>query len=189
MRLFWKIFLRLNGWKAVNEFPHSLKKGIILIGPHTSGWDFVYGLAFRSILKINNAKYLGKQELFRGPFGFFFRWMGGTPVDRSAKRGMVDQVVEKFNNADSLFIALAPEGTRKKVDRLRTGFYHIALKAGIPIVMISLDYSRKELSIATPFYLTGNQEIDLKKIITYFAGFQGKHPENGLTHLLEPGNL
>ncbi|TAL44507.1 MAG: acyltransferase [Chitinophagaceae bacterium] len=184
MLLFWKLYLKLAGWKAVNEFPHYLKKAVVVIAPHTTWKDFVIGIAFRAVLKIKNGKFLGKAELFNGPFGFLFRWLGGTPVDRFSKHGVVEQVVEKFNEAENLFIALSPEGTRKKVERLRTGFYNIAKKAKVPVVMVGLDYSKKELSVADPFYTTDNEEADFRKIIEYFAPVKGRFPEKGLAHLL-----
>jgi 1-acyl-sn-glycerol-3-phosphate acyltransferase len=188
LRFFWKLYLKLGGWKAVNEFPQHIKKAVVIIAPHTSWKDFPMGIAFRSVLKINHSKYLGKEELFKGPFGFLFRWLGGTPVNRFSKQGVVDQVVEKFNTTDHLLIALSPEGTRKKVDKLRTGFYHIAKKANVPIIMVGLDYSKKELSIAEPFYATGNETEDFKKIIRFFAPIKGEKPEQGIAHLLEEKN-
>ena len=185
MQLLWKLYLKLEGWKAVNEFPNHLKKAVIIVGPHTYWKDFPIGIAFRSVLKIKHGKYLGKEELFKGPLGFLFRWLGGTGVDRFSKSGVVDQVVEKFNSADNLFIALSPEGTRKKVDKLRTGFYYIAKKARVPIVMVGLDYSKKELSVAEPFYTSDDEAADFRKIIEFFAPLKGYYPEKGLTHLLE----
>lgn len=137
------------------------------------------------MLKIKDGKYLGKAELFKAPFGFLFRWLGGTPVDRFSKHGVVDQVVEKFNNTEKLFIALSPEGTRKKVDKLRTGFYYIAKKANVPIVMIGLDYAKKEVSVSEPFYPTDNETADFKKIIEFFAPLKGYYPDQGVEHLLE----
>ncbi len=96
---------------------------------------------------------------------------------------MVDQVVEKFNASKSFVLALSPEGTRKKVDKLRTGFYHIALKAGVPIVLAGLDFGRKQITFSKPFMPTGNMEADFQYIIHYFADKDGKIPEYGLTHL------
>lgn len=183
MRYFWKLFLWLIGWKAVNDFPHHIRRGIILVGPHTSGLDFVLGIAFRSTLGIRNAKYLGKKELFDGPFGFLFRWTGGTPVDRFSKQGVVDQVVEKFNTSGALLIALSPEGTRRRVDRLRSGFYYISKKANVPLILVSLDYKTKKLRIADPFYVSNDIEADFEKIIEYFSLFQGRYPEKDLHHL------
>ena len=98
---------------------------------------------------------------------------------------MVEQVVEKFNKADNLFIALSPEGTRKKVERLRTGFYYIAKKAKVPIIMVGLDYSKKELSVSDPFYTTDNEAADFRKIIEFFAPLKGYRPEQGMAHLLD----
>lgn len=183
MRLFWRLYLSLSGWKAVNPFPYHIKKGVIIVAPHTSWTDFIIGIAFRSVLKIKHAKFLGKQELFRAPFGFIFRWLGGTPVDRFSKQGLVDQVADKFNKADKLLIALSPEGTRKKVDKLRTGFYHIAQKAKVPVIMIGFDYSKKEVTIAEPFYTSADEATDFKKIIDFFAPVKGRFPEKGLAHL------
>lgn len=185
MRFLWKLYLDTGGWKAVNEFPHHIKKAVVIVGPHTSWKDFPVGIAFRSVLKIKHAKYLGKQELFTGPFGFLFRWLGGTPVDRFSKHGVVEQVVEKFNAAENLLIAISPEGTRKKVDKLRTGFYYIAKKANVPIIMAGFDYTKKEFSIAEPFYATDDEAEDFKKIIRFFAPLKGGRPEQGLAHLLE----
>ena len=185
MRFFWKLYLKLEGWKAKSEFPNHLKKGVVIVGPHTYWKDFTLGIAFRSVLKIRHGKYLGKAELFNGPFGFIFRWLGGTGVDRFSKHGVVDQVVDKLNNAENLFIALSPEGTRKKVEKLRTGFYYIAKKANVPIIMVGLDYSKKELSVAEPFYTTDDEVADFRKIIEFFAPIKGYKPEQGMGHLLE----
>lgn len=154
------------------------------MGPHTSSWDFVVGLAFRSKLRLYHLKYLGKAELFSGPFGFFFRKMGGFPVDRFHKHNMVDQVVSYFNSHESFVLALSPEGTRKKVDRLRTGFYHIALKAKVPIVMAGMDFLKREASFAEPFYLSGDINADMQLITTHFANISGKIQTQGLQHLV-----
>lgn len=169
----------------MNEFPNHVKKGVIIVAPHTHWKDFTIAIAFRSVLRIKYGKYLGKAELFNGPFGFLFRWLGGTGVDRFSKHGVVDQVVEKFNKADKLFIALSPEGTRKRVDKLRTGFYHIAKKANVPIIMVGLDYSKRELSVSEPFYTTDDEPADFRRIIEFFAPLKGYHPDQGFAHLLE----
>ena len=185
MRSLWQLYLKLEGWKAINEFPNHLKKTVVIVAPHTHWKDFTIGIAARSVLKIKHGKYLGKAELFKGTFGFLFRWLGGTPVDRFSKQGVVEQVVEKFNNAENLVIALSPEGTRKKVDKLRTGFYYIAKKANVPIVMVGLDYSKKELSVSEPFYTTEKEAADFRKIIEFFAPLKGYYPDQGFEHLLE----
>jgi len=183
MRILWNLFLQLQGWKIANNYPFHIKKAIVLMGPHTSSWDFVVGLAIRSKLKLYHFKFLGKDSLFKGPFGFFFRKMGGFPVDRTNKNNLVDQVVKIINENESFILALSPEGTRKKVDRLRTGFYHVAQKANIPIILSSFDFAKKEIAFSEPFYLTNNIETDLQYIINYYAPIQGKNPSQGLSHL------
>ena len=189
MRVCWNLFLRLQGWTIRGEFPFHLKKCVAIMAPHTSSWDFVVGLAVRSKLRLYHLKYLGKDSLFKGPFGFFFRKLGGFPVDRSNKNNMVDQVVDLFNSRETLVLALSPEGTRKKVERLRTGFYHIAKKANVPIVMVGFDFTKKEISFAKPFYLTDDMEADLKFIIDHYAPMKGKVPSFGISHLQNNPNL
>lgn len=180
---FFKWHLKLMDWKAVNNVPADLKKFIMVVAPHTSSHDIYMGYAFRSVLKLNHIKFIAKQELFKPPFGFLFRWSGGVPVDRFNKNNFVDQVVEMFNSNDSFAIAVSPEGTRKKVDRLRTGFYHIAKKANVPIVMLALDFEHKECRFAPPFFTTDDIDTDFKHIINFFAEVKGKNPELGISHL------
>ncbi|HCL05872.1 MAG TPA: acyltransferase [Chitinophagaceae bacterium] len=184
MRLLWKLYLWMTGWKVQTNFPYHIPKCVVIVAPHTSAWDFVIGLAVRSVLRLQHVKYLGKSELFEGRFGFFFRRLGGYPVDRSNKHNMVDQVVDLFNQHDRFVLALSPEGTRKKVDRLKTGFYHIAKKAGVPIIMTAFDFKRKEVYFDKPFYTTDDEAADFRKIISFYAPVQGKKPDQGLTHLL-----
>jgi 1-acyl-sn-glycerol-3-phosphate acyltransferase len=172
------------GWKAINNVPEDVKKFIMVVAPHTSSHDIYMGFAFRSVLKLNHIKFIAKQELFKPPFGFVFRWFGGVPVDRFNKNNFVDQVVEMFNSNESFAIAMSPEGTRKKVDRLRTGFYHIAKKANVPIVMLALDFEHKEFRFAPPFYSSNDINADLKHIINFFAHVKGKNPELGISHLV-----
>lgn len=183
MKLFWRLYLHLLGWTVKGRFPYELKKCILLVGPHTSSWDFVTGLAWRSKLNLGHVKYLGKAELFRPPFGFLFRKLGGFPVERSEKHNMVEQVVALFNSHDSFVLALSPEGTRKKVDRLRTGFYHIARKANVPIVMAGMDFEKKQASFSEPFFVTADERADLERIHRFYAHIRGKNPSQGMQHL------
>lgn len=183
MRLLWKIYLWVTGWKVEHHFPYHLKKCVVIVAPHTSAWDFVIGLAVRSVLQLHHIKYLGKAELFEGRFGFFFRWMGGYPVDRSGKHNMVDQVVALFQQHETFVLALSPEGTRKKVDRLRTGFYHIAKKAEVPIVMTALDFGNKRVFFSEPFFTSEDEQADFTKIVNFYAPVEGKKPGQGLAHL------
>jgi 1-acyl-sn-glycerol-3-phosphate acyltransferase len=183
LHLILKLYLKATGWKAVNGISPDLKKFLMLAAPHTSSWDVVMGFIFRSYLKIDHIKFIGKQELFNGPFGFIFRKLGGVPVDRFSKNNFVDQIVQMFNENESFAIAISPEGTRKRVDRLRTGFYHIARQANVPIVLLALDFENKEFRFEPPFYTTDNEVEDLKKIVDYFGRVKGKHPSLGLGHL------
>ena len=184
MSLFWKTYLRINGWSQRGEFPYHLRKCVIIVGPHTSAWDFVIGLGFRNTMKLKHSHFLGKQELFQGPFGWWFRSLGGTPVDRFSRKNMVEQAVDMFRGKEDFMLALSPEGTRKKVDKLRSGFYHIAKGAGVPIVMIGLDFGKKQCVVGDHFYPSGDEAADFKRIIEFFASVEGKIPENGVAHLL-----
>jgi 1-acyl-sn-glycerol-3-phosphate acyltransferase len=180
---FCKWILSLFGWKSVGEFPHYLKKYVVIVAPHTSGWDFVVGVIARKAFGLERAKYLGKQELFKPPFGFLFRWLGGYPVDRSRNRNLVDEVVKIFNSREEFGIALSPEGTRARVDKLKTGFYNIAKNANVPIVMVGLDYENKRIKFGEPFFVTNNQEADFAHILNFFRPIKGKYPEKSLGHL------
>lgn len=184
MRLLWSFYLRAMGWTQKGSFPYHLKKAVLIVGPHTSAWDFVMGLAFRSKLRLHHVKFLGKDSLFKGRFGFFFRKLGGFPVNQSSSNKLVDQVVDLFNSHEEFILALSPEGTRKKVDRLRTGFYHIAKKAGVPIIMVGLDFAHKQGVFSEPFWPTDDEAADFQKIYEFYAPLQGKIPELGMAHFL-----
>jgi 1-acyl-sn-glycerol-3-phosphate acyltransferase len=181
-----KLTLNLMGWKthAYGEFPIRPPKCVLVVAPHTSGWDFVIGVLYRSALRLGNARYLGKKELFAPPFGFLFRWLGGIPVNRSSSQNLVADVARHFSLHDRFIVALSPEGTRQRVDRLRTGFYNIARLAGVPIVMVGLDFRNKRLVFSKPLYPTGSVQEDMNEIIRFFGPIQGKKPELGLAHLL-----
>ncbi len=183
LHLLFKLYLKITGWKAVGTVPADLKKYVMVVAPHTSSWDVLMGFAFRSVLKLDHIKFIAKKELFKPPFGFIFRKLGGVPVDRSGSNNFVDQVVNMFKSNESFAIALSPEGTRKKVDRLRTGFYHIAQTANVPIVLLALDFEHKEFRFASPFYTTENEAEDINRIIGFFTGVKGKNPELGIDHL------
>lgn len=174
----------LMGWRLVGAIPSNLKKSIIIVAPHAKWEDFPIGLFARASLK-TKVSFLGKAELFNGPFGFIFRWLGGKPVDRFSNNGMVDSVVNLFHNNDTLHIALAPEGTRKAVSKLRTGFYYIALEAKVPIIMIVFDYPNKRIIAREPFYLSGHLEEDLREIALFYNQFDGVKKDWIQHYLLE----
>ena len=167
---------KLFGWKLIGEISSTLKKSIIIVAPHADWVDFPVGLFARASLK-TKVSFLGKAELFKGSFGFLFRWFGGKPVDRFSNTGMVDSVVEMFHTSEILHIALAPEGTRKAVSKLRTGFYYIALEAKVPIVMVVFDYPNKRIIVREPLILLGNMEEDLREIALYYNQFSGVKKE------------
>ncbi len=177
------VWFRLKGWKINGQFPNHIPKMVIAVGPHTSAWDVVVGMAARHIIAIEHVYFLGKKELFDGMFGWFFRKMGGTPVDRFSSQGMVQQVVEKFTQHAIFRLAMSPEGTRKKVNKLRTGFYHIATQSRVPVLLAGLDFTKKEVIIGELLYPSGDEVADIKKNISFFAGVEGKHPELGMKHL------
>lgn len=151
----------------------------MIVAPHTSNWDFFVGLAARSILKLET-KYLAKKELFRFPFGWIFRALGGFPVDRSKSNNFVDAVAELYAKHPVFSIAITPEGTRSYVPVWKTGFYYIAQKAQIPVVMVGFNYAKKEVAVEKPFYLTGNMEQDIEFMKDHFRKIPGKNPENGV---------
>lgn len=174
------LIFKLLGWRIEGEFPGALKKYIVAVAPHTSNWDFPLGVMARSILRMQKARFLGKDSLFKPPFGWFFRSLGGYPVDRSKSHDVVQQVVDIFKKHDQFILALAPEGTRKKVDKLRTGFYYIAKGAGIPIVPVGFDFSQKRIVIREPFYPTDNAEADFNELRSFYRTMRGKNPEWGI---------
>lgn len=173
------IFYRVMGWKLKGAFPADLPKYILAVAPHTSGWDLIIGLLVREFTGVE-AGFIAKDSLFRPPYGWFFRAIGGHPVDRSKANNYVGAVVSLFKSEERLIIAVAPEGTRKRVDRLKTGFYYIALGAGIPIVPATIDFENKTATIYAPFYPSGNFDADMEFILNYFRGVKGKVPEKSI---------
>ena len=168
--------LRLFGWKVTGRYPHEIKKLVVIVISHTSNWDFPLGPLAREVVNAK-IKFVGKASLFRPPLGFFLRWMGGIPVDRSKSNNFVDAIVQTFQQYEELAIALAPEGTRKKVEKLKTGFYYIAYNAGIPILLVKFDYSKKEINFGEVFWPTGDIEADMAYIKKYYTGVKGKYPD------------
>lgn len=163
------------GWKIINDFP-KLKKYVIIAAPHTSWQDFPIAILAKFV-KGAKVNYVGKASLFKWPYGFIFRWLGGAPVDRTKNTKLVDSIVDVFNSKEEFVLGMSPEGTRRKVDTWKTGFYYIAKGADVPIVMATLDFPKKEIKISEPYYLTNNKEDDMKHFKSYFKGVIGKHPE------------
>jgi 1-acyl-sn-glycerol-3-phosphate acyltransferase len=168
MNALFRFFFRLAGWKVVGDVPAEIRKAVIAVIPHNSSKDFFVGLGARATLK-RKIGYLGKEELFKPPFGFIFRALGGTPVIRHKNMNLVDSYAEAIRQADDMLFALAPEGTRGNVDRLKTGFYFMALGGDIPIIPVGFDFDRKEVVMGKPFLPTGSFEKDMQEIFIPFA--------------------
>ena len=170
------IYHRILGWKLIGSFPKNLKKYVIIAVPHTSWHDFYMGLLIRRIegLAIN---FVGKKELFKGPFGWYFKKVGGVPIDRTGGLNKVDAIAALFDKYEEFRLTLAPEGTRERVKEWKTGFYYIAKKAKVPIVMITFDFGRKQNVISEPFWPTHDVEEDFASMYRFFQGVVGKVPE------------
>lgn len=170
------IFCKLLGWKVVGTIEKDIKKCIVIAVPHTSWWDFFLGIFSRAILELD-INYVAKKELFVFPFGYFFKWTGGKALNRQKKENKVDAIAKIFEENEVFRLAIAPEGTRKKVEEWKTGFYYIALKANVPIVPVAFDYANKEVVYHKPFYPTGDIEKDFPILQANFKGVIGKVPE------------
>lgn len=167
--------LRLLGWRTDGVLPDE-PKFVVVGAPHTSNWDMPLAIMFAFAYECN-IFWLGKETLFRPLYGWFFRWLGGIRVDRNQRQGAVAQVVKTFNESDQLILVIAPEGTRKRVKRWKTGFYHIALGAKVPILVGFLDYRRKVGAIGPLIKPTGDFAADMRRIRDCFAGVTPKNPD------------
>jgi len=170
------ILFRLLGWKIINDFPQDIKKYVVIAAPHTSWMDFPIAILSRMTLG-TMVNFIFKGSLFKGPFGFLFRLLGGTPVDRSQNNNLVDSIVQLFNSKEEFRLGLSPEGTRKKVAKWKTGFYYIAKGANVPIVMATLDFGNKQIKISKAYTLTEDMDTDFKHFHAFFSDVKGKNPE------------
>lgn len=171
------IFTKIFGWNLVGTISPDVKKCVFMVLHHTSWYDFFLGLFARGIIGLE-MNFVGKKELFSFPFGYYFKSIGGAPLDRTGNKNNVDATVDIFNSRHIFRLAIAPEGTRKKVNQLRSGFYFIALKANALIVPVAFDYFRKEVRFGTPFQPTGDYEQDMHVLLPFFKGVKGKNTEN-----------
>jgi len=169
-----RMILRLSGWRTHVIPPHTSR--YVLIGaPHTSNWDFVLALALMTVERIP-IRIMGKDSLFRWPFGVFMRAIRAIPVNRRERTSMVDQIATKFSETNELVIGISPEGTRRKTSHWKTGFYYIALKAKVPIVMAYLDYKNKIVGLGPSIKPTGDIKADFVEIKDFYSGIIGKFP-------------
>jgi 1-acyl-sn-glycerol-3-phosphate acyltransferase len=173
------IYFKILGWNVLGNTDMSkdtVKKAVLIAVPHTSWHDFYIGVLLRKVIGVKS-NFIGKKELFVGPFGWYLKSIGGAPVDRGANENKVEAIAKLFENRDEFRLALAPEGTRKKVDKWRTGFYYIAKAANVPIIMFTLDFGNKQNRISEPFYPTDDIEADFAFMKNFFKGVKGKIPE------------
>lgn len=171
--------LRLFGWKIDRKAPENVNKAVIVVGPHTSNWDFVIGKMAFAYYRVN-AKFLIKKELFFPPLGWLLRALGGIPVDRKKNNNITEQAVRHFSENEKCYLVFTPEGTRSYNPNWKKGFYYIAQNAGVPIYIAYIDYKTKTGGFHSLFQPTGNVEEDLKYIKTVLSQYSGKVPENGI---------
>lgn len=167
------------GWTVRADHPKA-RKYVLIAAPHTSNWDFPLGVLAAWAMRLD-FRYIGKHTLFYWPWGWIFRALGGTPVDRGYSADIIRQMKLLFDRSDQLVLALAPEGTRSKTDHWKTGFYHIARAANVPIVMGYLDFGQKQVGIGGAFYPGNDIGKDFVTIREFFKDRRGKHPENAST--------
>lgn len=169
-------FLRLTGWTVLGELPANASKSVLIAAPHTSNWDLPYTLMVAFVLRLN-VYWMGKSSLFKPPFGGVMMWLGGIPVDRSQSTHLVAASSNAISVANGpLQLIVPPEGTRSGTRFWKTGFYHIAASAGVPIVMAYLDYEKKIGGLGPVFQTTGDVEADMLSIKAFYAGITGKNP-------------
>jgi len=168
-------YLRLAGWKVLGSLPPEAQRSVFIGAPHTSNWDLPYTLMVAFALRLN-VHWMGKASIFHFPFGGLMRWLGGLAVDRSKSNNLVAASAQAITQArDALQLIVPPEGTRSKAHCWKTGFYHTALTAQVPIVMAYMDYSRKVSGLGPLFYPTGDIEADMRTIKAFYAPFKGKN--------------
>lgn len=172
----WHAILRLLGWRIDLRLPAE-SKFVLIVAPHTSNWDFILGILTGWAIGIPRPRWVGKDSLFKPPFGWIFYAWGGIPVDRSRSSNFVEQVAARFGDEEVFLLGLAPEGTRRRTGYWRTGFYYIALRAQVPIVMGYLDYATKTVGTGPVLHPTGDIHADFETIRAFYSTIQGKHPE------------
>lgn len=177
-----KLWLKSMGWTFDGTFPPK-GKFMLICAPHTSNWDFIYLLAIMFIMRIK-VSWMGKHTLFKKPYGSFMKWLGGIPVDRRSTHGVVEQIADHFNQNENLIIAIAPEGTRHKTDRWKSGFYHIAYRAQVPLLLGFIDYQHKRAGTGPAFIPSGNVKKDMDLIRDFYSGVRGANPKMESTIIL-----
>jgi 1-acyl-sn-glycerol-3-phosphate acyltransferase len=170
-----KLLLKLFGWRAEGSLS-GYPKCVVVVAPHTSNWDFPVLFLVKVALRLK-VTWMGKHTLFRPPLGWVLRRLGGLPIDRRARHNVVEQAIESFRMNDRMLLAIPPEGTRKLAPYWKSGFYHIALGANVPIALAFADYRRKVGGIGHVFMPSGDLEADMAVIREFYSGIVGKRPE------------
>jgi 1-acyl-sn-glycerol-3-phosphate acyltransferase len=175
-RLLAELALRLTGWRFDGALP-DLPKFLIIVAPHTSNWDFLVGVMAMYALGIRGT-FLGKHTLFRWPLGPFMRFLGGVPVDRTSPADVVEQSVAFIARSERVIFVLSPEGTRRRLEKWKTGFWRLAHGASIPIVPVAFDFARRRFVLNPPFVTTGDLDADLTALRSHFRSAMALKPAN-----------
>ncbi|MEI6487229.1 MAG: lysophospholipid acyltransferase family protein [Sphingomonadales bacterium] len=176
-------FYRQQGWQSVAMRPIP-KKAVIIAAPHTSNWDFVFYIGLTRDLGIETS-FMAKKELFRWPLGKFMRDMGGVEVNRQKGGNYVQSMIDEFNNRDEFLLTIAPEGTRSAVGQWRTGFYHIAVGAKVPLIVGMMDYAKKTGGLALAFMPTGDYAADMARVEEFYRQTTPKHPSKTMGSIVD----
>jgi 1-acyl-sn-glycerol-3-phosphate acyltransferase len=172
---FGRLMMGIWGWRIEGEVP-NVAKMVLIVAPHTSNWDFPAGLFAKLAMRLDG-RFIGKHTLFRWPFGVFLRAIGGIPVDRSAAQGVVEDTIRALRETERFLLVVAPEGTRRKATKWKSGFYRIAVAAGVPILLVAFDWPRKVIRMGPLFEPTGDYERDLPLIQSHYSAQMARYPE------------
>ena len=170
-------FLWLSGWRVTGTLPPWAARAVVIAAPHTTNWDLPYMLAVSWVLGIR-PRWLGKRELFGAPFGWLMRWLGGIPVDRSRRANLVEEAAALLRAAERMFLVVPPSGTRSRAAHWKSGFYHIARTAQVPIVCAFLDYERKVGGIGPVFVPSSDLGADMDRLRVFYHDVRGKYPDH-----------
>lgn len=168
--------LHRGGWKIVDE-SDGIRKAVVVAAPHTSNWNGYHVILLGSALRAKFA-WIGKHSLFVGPLQGVMRRLNGIPIDRRGGRHMVESVATEFLARDELLLCIAPEGTRSRAEFWKSGFYHIARRAEVPVLMGFIDYSTRRCGLGPPLHVSGDIRQDMRSIRAFYEGMQGRYPEN-----------
>jgi 1-acyl-sn-glycerol-3-phosphate acyltransferase len=183
LRIVALFLMKVTGWKTDGKLP-DLNKFVVIVAPHTSNWDLFYGIIIAFAFKVD-VYYMAKHQLFSFPFGHLMKWLGGIRIDRTHAGNTVEQTIEQFKKNEHLIIALGPEGTRSKARGWKSGFYHIALGAGVPIMFAFIDYARKAGGCGPVLHPTGDLDADMQVIRNFFSSITGRYPEKATDITIE----